>query len=352
MSDQPVEKIICLLPRIPGIAGPASFQRRFTAGLEARGFAVTDDPDARGCAAILVSGGTRRLGALMRARRRGLPIYQRLDGINWIHRRASTGPKHYLRAEFNNLLLRVIRHLLADGLIYQSHFVQGWWERVYGSAAKPSWVIHNGVPLDDYRPDGLERPPADRIRVLMIEANLAGGYEIGLLWGVGLVKRLAKLSGSLVELAVAGNVPEEVRSGRKDDPGVHVDWLGILPPGQIASQARASHFLYSADLHPACPNAVIEALACGLPVVAFDTGALSELMDSESGRIVAYGGDPWRLEPPDLDRLAVSAWEVVKGGDLLRQAARRRAESSFSLDRMTQAYLHAMRLSSEGRWVP
>ena len=44
----------------------------------------------------------------------------------------------------------------------------------------------------------------------------------------------------------------------------------------------------------------MEALACGMPVVSFDTGALPELVTQDAGRVVAYGADAWRLEPPDI----------------------------------------------------
>ncbi len=63
---------------------------------------------------------------------------------------------------------------------------------------------------------------------------------------------------------------------------------------------RSAHMLFSADLNAACPNSVIEAMACGLPVAGFDTGALNELIVGDAGRLVPYGGDPWRLEKPDI----------------------------------------------------
>ena len=50
-----------------------------------------DDPSD----AILVIAGTRNLLPLWRARRRGVRIVQRLDGINWIHRRRHTGLRHF-----------------------------------------------------------------------------------------------------------------------------------------------------------------------------------------------------------------------------------------------------------------
>ena len=56
------------------------------------------------------------------------------------------------------------------------------------------------------------------------------------------------------------------------------------PRERIPELDRSAHLLYSADLNAACPKSVIEALACGLPVVAFDTGALPELVQGANFR--------------------------------------------------------------------
>ncbi len=73
-----------------------SFQSKFAAGLEQRGLAVSFDLDDQPYDRVLVIGGTRNLPGLWHARRRGIPVIQRLDGMNWIHKRQKTGWWHYL----------------------------------------------------------------------------------------------------------------------------------------------------------------------------------------------------------------------------------------------------------------
>jgi glycosyltransferase involved in cell wall biosynthesis len=333
---------LCLVSRISGVAGPAGFQRRLADGLARRGIGVTYDLADHPYDAALVIGGTRQLAGLLGARRRGLPILQRLNGMNWIHRRRRTGLRHFLRAELNNQVLQLIRTRLATHIVYQSEFARSWWERVHGTVPASAFVVLNGVPLDVYTPQGPEARPADRIRLLVVEANLASGYDIGLTWALDLAGRLQVRRGRRVELIVAGRVPLALQEMARRVPGVTVTWLGVVPPESIPALDRSAHMLFASDVMPACPNAVVEALACGLPVISFDTGALRELVTRDAGRIVPYGGDAWRLQPPDLPALAAAAAEVLDGGEPLRKGARACAELSLGLDTMVNGYLDAL----------
>lgn len=339
---------VCLVPRLTGVGGMVSFQQKLSRGLRSRGINVCYNLDDTANQAILVVGGTRHLGGLWRARQRGIPVVQRLDGMNWLHRRLRTGLRHYLRAEYGNFVLRIIRSRLADCIVYQSDFSKAWWERVHGPALVQDRVVYNGIDLEEYSPLGRENRPNNRWRVLLVEGSLMGGYEMGLEAAVRLVEgltreRSGKGSGtSQVELVVVGRVAEEVQSRWQSLRGVTIQWEGLVETERIPEIDRSAHLLYSADLNAACPNAVIESLACGLPVLAFDTGALPEMVTGSAGRVVPFGGDPWQLDTPDYDALVEAAMDILHDQDYYRSGARQRAEEFFDLDIMVQGYLHAL----------
>jgi glycosyltransferase involved in cell wall biosynthesis len=203
-------------------------------------------------------------------------------------------------------------------------------------------AVLNGVPLDVYSPQGAESRPAGCVRILVVEANLSSGYEIGLTWALDLARRLQARHGRPVELVVAGHVPPALREHADRIAGAPVTWMGIVPPESIPALDRSAHMLFASDVMPACPNAVVEALACGLPVVSFDTGALPELVTRETGRIVPYGGDAWQLQPPDLAALATAAAEVLDSGEGMRHRARARAEAGLGVETMLDGYLNAL----------
>jgi len=97
--------------------------------------------------------------------------------------------------------------------------------------------------------------------------------------------------------------------------------------------------LFSAEVNPPCPNSVIEALACGLPVIGFDTGSLSEIVPGDAGRLAAYGANPWKLQKPDISALEHVAVEVLEDQPRFRNAARQQAELRLGLDKMVDEYL-------------
>ena len=331
---------ICLIPRASATGGVTSFQAKLTKGFARRGVEVGHDLSKGSYDAILLTGAVRDLWGLGRARRGGIPIVQRLDGINWLHRRLPTGPRHFLRAEYGNRLLALLRARFVSGIVYQSEFVHGWWRDRFGPERVDSVVIHNGVDLSVYSPEGPSDRPADRLRLLMVEGSLQGGYETGLETGLKLAEQLAQKFP--VELTVAGKLAPERLAQYQQKSRVPLTWAGLLPPERIPGLDRSAHALYSADINAACPNSVIEALACGLPVVGFATGALPELVSGDSGRLAAYGGNPWKLDSPDLSALAQSATEVLEDQPRFRASARRRAEEAFGLERMVEAYLQAL----------
>ena len=144
-------------------------------------------------------GGTRDLKGLWQARRRGIRIVQRLDGMNWLHRVTGfrkTGIRHFLRAEYGNGLLSLIRSRFANRIVYQSEFSRSWWERVHGRVSVEQRVIYNGVDLNFFSMLADETPPKDRLRVLMVEGNLMGGYEQGISVALQFMQALSDLLAS------------------------------------------------------------------------------------------------------------------------------------------------------------
>jgi glycosyltransferase involved in cell wall biosynthesis len=330
---------ICIVPRVEGSGGVTSFRLKFENSLAARGVEVSNDP-SQAADVILVLAGTRHLSPLRKAHRRGTRIVQRLDGINWLHRVRWMGPRYTVRAIYGNANLSFIRRRLADHVVYQSEFIKHWWEDWYKPARVPSAVILNGVDLSRFTPHGLHERPTGHYRLLVVEGSLAGGQNYGVSNAAALAQALSKKY--KMELMVVGRVDSRTKSRFRNQTAFRIQFMDTVSRDHIPWLMRSSHLLYSAELNPPCPNSVIEALACGLPVAGFDTGSLSEIVQGDAGRIVPYGADHWKLKPPDISSLAKAAEEVLEEQTRFRTSARERAEAAFDVDRMVDEYLKVL----------
>lgn len=331
---------ICIVPKVHGVGGMVSFLHKFSAGAQARGVEVTNDLTDKPYRAVLVIGGTKEILPLDRAKQRGARVVQRLDGMNWIHRVRPVSFKHSLRAEYGNLVLAFIRRFLADRIVYQSEFSHQIWDQRFGGLKKPVSVVHNGVDLNVYAPSvgRIANPP---YQLLVVEGSLGGGYEDGLGNAVRLAEGLAA-RGWPLEVLVAGEVGPALKAEWAAKSAVPLNWAGLVTREAVPDLMRSAHLLFSADVHPSCPNSVIEALACGLPVVSFETGSLSELVTPDCGFIAPYGSNAWKLEPPVVADLVAGAETVLKDWPRFSAAARQRAESAFGLELMVEKYLDAL----------
>ncbi len=329
---------ICILPEIRATGGPSSFQSKLKAGLAVFGEEVHHDISRKDTQALLITGATSDLGALMNARQRGIRIVQRLDGMNWLHKKSATGLKHYLRSERMNLQLALIRRLFADRIIYQSEFTKRWWNNVYGDLNKPAVVIYNAVDLKIFNPSGRSLLPNDLLRIAVVEGSFKGGHERDLLNAVDFAKHLATYFKRKVELMIAGNVPENLKALIPMDSAFLVNWLGVVPHEKIPDLDRSAHLFFTAEINAACPNAVVEALACGLPVVGYATGSIPELVGEDGGAVKPYGSDHWNLDAPEPADLVTASAQVLANFPQYQKSARKRAEDLFNLDKMVEAY--------------
>jgi glycosyltransferase involved in cell wall biosynthesis len=175
-----------------------------------------------------------------------------------------------------------------------------------------------------------------------VEGHLGGGNDLALDNAVLFARALAGQLDRSLELQVVGDVPERFRLRWSGPGGIHIDWAGVVPRERIPEIDRSAHLFFSGELQAPCPNSVIEALACGLPVVAYDTGSLAELVRDGAGAVAPYGSDPWNLEPARPEALAQSAAALLQNLPGHRLDARARAGAAFSLDAMLDGYLASL----------
>lgn len=140
-----------------------------------------------------------------------------------------------------------------------------------------------------------------------------------------------ELAGSACELVLLGcdrSDPDYVGSVRRAAAGLRIQVLGARPPESVAAELRAADLFVSASRKESFGMAVAEAAACGVPVLAFNTGEIDSFVhDGENGWLVAPDADDSSFaarlralvaRPSDLDRArtfarapGLASWDVV-----------------------------------------
>lgn len=154
------------------------------------------------------------------------------------------------------------------------------------NAISPGWINANKRERTD-----------SKLRFLMV-----GRYE----WRKGfrtLIRALKNIDliKENIELTIVGNIPESIKIQM---PGVHFT-------GEIKDESEMQRIYLEHDVLLNCsysegmPTVVLEAMASGMPVIATDVGASSEMVDKKNGRLI-----------PPFDALALA--QVMKELTLLK----------------------------------
>ena len=196
-------------------------------------------------------------------------------------------------------------------------------------------TIPNGIDLDQYRPRSMSEVretlglPRDRKIILFAGGPLDRPSRKGAHY---LREALEQTSSDLAECMLVSfggtrdagqpSLPLPVRDvGRLDDDDL------------IAALYAAADVFVAPSVQDNLPNTVMEALACGTPVVAFDIGGMPDMIEHRRN---GYLAQPFQVG----DLAAGLAW-VLKDSPRLRDLsahARYKAEQEFSLELQAHRY--------------
>ncbi len=125
-----------------------------------------------------------------------------------------------------------------------------------------------------------------------------------------------------------------------DDLGLggRVELVGRRTPSQVRDLLRASDVFLLPSVSEGISNAALEAMGCGLPVVASDCGGMSEAIEDGRSGILVPPRDPAAI----ADAVEGLAGDPEKAAALGR-AARRRVERAFGLDAQIASFDRLLR---------
>jgi len=182
------------------------------------------------------------------------------------------------------------------------------------------------------------------------ESDVSGGEKVGYL---GFIGRISPEKGILDLFAAASATGRRVKAwGLMQDqscwdeagrayPQAHVTYEGFLPTDELQSQiGGCSAILMTSKWVEAFGNVALEAMACGVPVIAYDRGGPSE--------VVIHGKTGFLVAPDDVEGLARA---VARINEISRDECRRHVDQHYStavFSQRVETWLHEVVRVSRG----
>jgi len=259
--------------------------------------------------------------ALLRAR--GIPIVHNQNGVFY--------PAWY-SGDWEGENRRMARtYLAAAHVFWQSEFCRRASARFLGERSGPGEILYNAIDTKRFVP--AEEPPPGPTVFLMtgkmdlhlfyrIENTIAAFARVAL-GGLDVVLHLAGWIAPMAEMRARSLAASLGIADR-------IVFLGGYRQAQAPDIYRSAHIYVSTKHNDACPNAVIEAMACGLPIVYSASGGVPELVGA-----AGYGvpvPEVWdEPQAPDVDALAEAMRKAAAERAALGSAARIRAVERFDI---------------------
>jgi glycosyltransferase involved in cell wall biosynthesis len=221
-------------------------------------------------------------------------------------------------------------------IIVNSTEVQDFVARVYWAPADRVRIVPNGIDLERFIP--ADTPPAGPPRIVTVGRLVAQKNHRLFLTAAAELHALRPE----VRFAIAGDGPMrrelEAEAARLGVSEV-IDFLGER--GDVEDVLRGATLFWLTSSWEGMPNVLLEAMACGVPVIASDVSGVRDLIgESAAGVVVPPGQASAWVES------SVRFLEDERRYLAARQAARERA-GAFSLPKMvqrtTEVYFEALR---------
>ncbi len=248
-------------------------------------------------------------------------VFERAGEFDLIHNQADFVPLAFSRLVATPMVTTIHGFSSPDILpIYQAYDDRSAYVSISEADRAPSLTydatIHHGIPIDDFpfNPAGSD----DLLFFGRIHPDKGAGEAI----------RAARAGGR--RLILCGIVQDEGYHQREVAPfidGDKVDYRGVIGgAARVEALGRARGLLHLIAFDEPFGLSVIEAMACGTPVIAYNRGSMPELI--EHG-VTGFLVDTFDEAVAAIDRL----------DDIDRRACRAAVERSFTVERMADEYL-------------
>jgi glycosyltransferase involved in cell wall biosynthesis len=233
----------------------------------------------------------------------------------------------------------------ADYVFWQSNFCRRAANKFLGQREGPGEILFNAVDTNLFAPK--DKKSSEMFTFLLtgnINKHLSYRLESSLL---GL--KIARDNGLDAKINIGGSLSKEVLDIahaliKKLRLSKYVIFLGQYSQKSApAIYQSADAYIMTKYLDP-CPNTVLEAMSCGLPIIYSDSGGIPELVGEAAGVGLAVP-EVWEsaIYVPSIESIAEGMLLVSKNHAVMKKEARRRAVDMFDIVQWIEKHDHIFR---------
>lgn len=212
-------------------------------------------------------------------------------------------------------------------------------EALKSSILKNNYItsIPNALPVDEFTPHDSNKMrvkyqlPTDKKIMLFGSMSITDPRKGFQYFKDALTHLTAHYTKDTLEIAVFGAIKNDHSEVFNNLP-FKVNYLGKINPKDIAEIYSLADVYISPSLEDNLPNTVAEAMSCGIPVAAFNTGGLPEMIDhKKNGYLAAYKNEK---------DLAAGIHFILSSEypEVLKLNARNKAVDKYSPEKVSSAY--------------
>ena len=218
------------------------------------------------------------------------PYIFRVDGIGYDKSRS----KEHLKA-MNNMIIDGINN--AKGVVYQTEHSKKLAEKILDIKPKKSTVIINGTNLNKFNPKGDNfrselNIPTDALVFISSAKWRPHKRLIDVIETYKLFRKQYNEESFLILLG-EDNEKDELNNI------IHIPFVANEDMPKYLRSANIYLFFSWVDF---CPNSVVEAIACNLPVICTNQGGTKEIIKATNGGIVVNADSDFNYELTDLQK--------------------------------------------------
>jgi glycosyltransferase involved in cell wall biosynthesis len=186
-------------------------------------------------------------------------------------------------------------------------------------------VIHNGIDPILFRPVDVESSPTDNQVVIFFSGNHTRRKGFDLLAPV-----MKRLGGDFVLRYTAGMRQSDL--GVRDVPNMKC--LGCLTEEQLLVEINKAAIVFQPSRREGFGLSILEAMACGKPVVSTNCSAIPELID--------HGNGGYLCEVDSVEQMVTAIRNLAQSVELRRKMGAHNRQvvlKRFTLEQMSSRYL-------------